>query len=87
MTGSGLYPCRHANCSTEYLDLVQLLAQFEHSSARFITGQIEQPVELKVIQSFEIESGKGVSDPVFLGRQLAGRNVDLMQTSRKEEKL
>jgi hypothetical protein len=50
-------------------------------------GEIKQPVELKVSQPFEIESGEGVSDPIILRRQPAGRYVNVVESSSEEEKL
>jgi hypothetical protein len=66
---------------------LQLLAQFEHQSARFAAQEIEQAVELKVSQPLEIESGKGISDPIFLRRQPAGRYIDVVESSGQEKKL
>ena len=63
------------------------MAQFEHRSARFATGEIEDSVELKISQPFEIESGEGVSDPVVLRRQPAGRYVNVVESSGEKEKL
>jgi len=48
---------------------------------------IEQPVELKISQPFEFESGKGIGNPVLLRRQPAGRKINVVESSCKKEKL
>jgi hypothetical protein len=63
------------------------LAQFEHRSSRIALGEIEQLVELKISQPFEIESGEGISDPVILRRQPAGSHVNVVESSSEKKEL